>query len=419
MGVEIPTEFSLRSIITFILQLLGITWDRIRRLLARHIGEENVALIERAWQIVSTLIEQGPTGIFEMIKEQLNPRTILDQILQAAIDYLIETLIRQVTVRVAMLFNPVGAIAQAIEAIYKVLRWIFDNAARIFSLVETVVNGMAAIIAGDISGMANAVESALARLIAPVIDFIAGLIGLGNLPDRIADTIRGFQEWIEGILDRVIGWLASRARALLERLMAGGEPDQPDDRTPEQKQRDLDLAVTEAYRVYQDPDSDPRLVNRSFRDIMRRYRLKRLEVVNDSETDTEQRSHVVGEINPTLSSPFLVKPLMRHVIITFYHRRWHDVGEYQRQLNGQAAGLRAKTLREWWRTRRSYEVRGAFTGRGRDPASRRFQQSFRAAERERLILKGLPKTNPDKIAGITVLKIDLASKPRKKFRYFW
>jgi alpha-L-fucosidase len=40
-------------------------------------------------------------------------------------------------------------------------------------------------------------------------------------------------------------------------------------------------------------------------------------------------------------------------------------------------------------------------------------------ERERLILKGLPKTSPDKIAGVTVIQIELASKPRKKFRAIW
>lgn len=229
VGVEIPSDFSLTSIITFILQLLGITWDRIRRLLAKHIGEENIALIEKAWELVSTLIELGPEGIFEMIKEQLNPQEILNQILQAAIDYLIETLITQVTVRVAMLFNPVGAVAQAIEAIYKVLKWIFQNAARIFSLIETVVNGMADIVAGNISGMANAVESALVRVIAPVIDFIAGLVGLGDLPDKIADLIRGLQEWVEGILDRVIGWLAGQARRLLQAIGIGeGEEEELD-----------------------------------------------------------------------------------------------------------------------------------------------------------------------------------------------
>ena len=227
VGVEIPRDFSLKSIITFFLQLMGITWPRIRELLARHIGEENVALLERAYEIIANLIEMGPEGIFEMIKEQLNPQNILDQVLQAAIDYLVETLIVRVTARIMMMFNPAGAIVQAIEAIYRVLRWIFDNAARIFSLVETVVNGAAALIAGNIGGMATAVEGALARLIAPVIDFLAGYLGLGNLPDRIADTIRGFQEWVMSILERVIAFIARRARALLQALRGGAQAEEP------------------------------------------------------------------------------------------------------------------------------------------------------------------------------------------------
>ena len=39
VGVTIPTDFSLRSIITFFLQLMGITWPRIRRLFTIE-GEE-------------------------------------------------------------------------------------------------------------------------------------------------------------------------------------------------------------------------------------------------------------------------------------------------------------------------------------------------------------------------------------------
>lgn len=223
VGVQIPRELSLPNIITFFLQLMGITWDRIRRLLARHIGEENVALIEQAYQIVSDLIEMGPEGIFELIKDQLDPRHILDTIIQTAIDALKEALITQVAARILLLFNPVGAIAQAIEAIYRVLKWIFENAARIFSLVETVVNGIADILSGNTAGMAQAVELALARLISPVIDFLADYVSLGNLPERIADTVRGLQEWVEGILDRVIGWLAQQARALMQRLGLGRE----------------------------------------------------------------------------------------------------------------------------------------------------------------------------------------------------
>jgi hypothetical protein len=236
VGVRIPSDFSLSSIITFALELMGITWARIREILARHIGEENVALLEKAYELISTLIEQGPEGIFEMIKEQLNPQTILDQIIKAAVDYLIEALIRAVTPRIIALFNPAGAIVQAIEVIFRVLKWVFENAARIFSLIETVVGGAADLIAGNIGGMASAVEGALARLIAPVIDFLAGFLGLGDLPDKIADTIRGFQEMVLGIIDRVVAWLAERARSLLRALGIGEEADespqdegQPDD----------------------------------------------------------------------------------------------------------------------------------------------------------------------------------------------
>ena len=75
VGVQLPKDFSLKSIITFFLQLMGITWPRIRKVLAKHVGEKNVALIEKVYSLVSFLIEKGPEGIFEMIKEKLDPQS--------------------------------------------------------------------------------------------------------------------------------------------------------------------------------------------------------------------------------------------------------------------------------------------------------------------------------------------------------
>jgi phage-related protein len=222
-SITVPTEFSLQSVITFILQIMGITWPRIRRILVQHIGEENVALIEQAWSLISTLIEKGPEGVFDMIRERLDPQEILNQVLQAAIEYVVETVIRNVALRIVALFNPAGAIVQAIELIYKLCKWIFENAARIFTFVETIVNGVADLLAGNIDGMARAIENALARLIPPVIDFLAELIGLGDLPDKVADIIKRLQAWVESIIDRIIGWLAARGRQLLAALGLGGE----------------------------------------------------------------------------------------------------------------------------------------------------------------------------------------------------
>lgn len=218
VGVQVPSDFSLRSVITFFLQIMGLTWPNIRKILVKYVGEENVALVERAWEFISTLIEMGPEGIFELIKEQLNPQNLLDTVLQMAVDFVIQTLIEQVAVRVLGLLNPAGAIVQAIELIYKVGKWVFENAARIFTLIETVVNGIADVLAGNIGGMANAVERALAGLMVPVIDFLASLLSLGDLPNKVAEMIGGFQERVLGFVDRAIGWVVQKVKALLAKL---------------------------------------------------------------------------------------------------------------------------------------------------------------------------------------------------------
>src|SRR5205085_6267272 len=85
--VQIPKDLSLKSIVTFFLQIMGITWPNIRQIIARKIGEKNVALIEKVWSLVSGLIEKGPEGIYEMIKQKLDPQAIVDQVIQMAVDY--------------------------------------------------------------------------------------------------------------------------------------------------------------------------------------------------------------------------------------------------------------------------------------------------------------------------------------------
>lgn len=246
VGVQLPSDYTPRSLITFALQLMGITWPRIREILVRHVGEENVALVEQAWELVSTLIEQGPEGIFNMLRERLDPGRILQEILEAAVEFMVEALIRQVAIRVIALFNPVGAIIQAIELIYKVLKWIFQNAARIFRLIEAVVNTIADIIAGNIGAVAAAVEGALASLVPIVIDFLAGLLGLGDLPDEIAGVIRRLQDFVLGIVDRIIGWLVGRARALLAALGLGEEEEEEVDGA---EREDVELGASVPFAV--------------------------------------------------------------------------------------------------------------------------------------------------------------------------
>ncbi|MEI9852765.1 MAG: hypothetical protein WDN24_20045 [Sphingomonas sp.] len=227
--VQIPKDLSLKSIITFFLQIMGITWPNIRKIIAKKIGEKNVALIEKVWSLVSLLMDKGPEGIFEMIKEKLDPQAIVDQVVQMAVEYMVTAIAKQVAVRIALLFNPAGAILQAIEAIYRVLKWVFQNAARIFTLIETIVNGLADIIAGNVGGFANAVEKGLEMLIAPVLGFIADYFSLGDLPRMVAKQIKGFREWILGMIEKAFDWVIEKGKSLLAAIGIGGKKDKDKD----------------------------------------------------------------------------------------------------------------------------------------------------------------------------------------------
>ena len=223
--VQVPKDVSVKSIVTFFLQLMGITWPNIRKILVKLIGAKNVALVEKVYSMVSLLIEKGPEGIYEMIKEKLDPQAIVDQVVQMAVDFMVSAIIKQVAARIIMLFNPVGAILQALEAIYRVLKWIFQNAARIFTLVETVVNGIADILAGNTAAFAAAVEKGLAMLIAPVISFIADYLSLGDLPSIVADKVKSMREWILGMIEKALTWLIEKGKALLAAVGIGKKED--------------------------------------------------------------------------------------------------------------------------------------------------------------------------------------------------
>jgi Domain of unknown function (DUF4157)/DNA/RNA non-specific endonuclease len=218
IDIEVPREITPRSMLGFFLELLGISWARIRKLLVAELGEESVALIEKSVAVIRTLKDKGISGIIDHIVTMLDPKTIIDGIIDAAVTFVTEHLIVAVGKKILLMLNPAGAILAAIEAVYHVLKWIFHNAARIFHLIEAVVNGMADIIAGNTGGVAKLVEDALAALIAPVIDFLADYLGLDDLPGKIAEALKGLQAWVEDGLRAIIKWLVGTGRKALVAL---------------------------------------------------------------------------------------------------------------------------------------------------------------------------------------------------------
>jgi hypothetical protein len=186
-GIEIPTDLSLSSILKLVMSVLGLTYERMRAEAVKLLGPTAVAIIEKLVEYVKAVIQGGPAALWEKVKEDLS--NLKAMVIDAIQDWLITTIVKKAVAKIVTMFNPVGAIVQAVMMIYSVVMFVIERAAQIMSLVEAVINSVQAIAQGAIGGAANWIEQALGRLVPVAIGLLASLIGLGGLGAKIKELV--------------------------------------------------------------------------------------------------------------------------------------------------------------------------------------------------------------------------------------
>ncbi len=218
-GITMPKDLSLPSLLRLALQVLGLTYDRIRARAVVLIGERNVAVIEKVATALKVLITEGPAKLWEMMKEWVGD--LKTMIVDAIQDWLITTIVKAAITKLVSMFNPVGAIIQAILMIYNVVMFLIENIKRILEFVESVVNSVVEIANGAIGTAANFIEKALARMVPILIGFLARLLGISGITDKIISTIKKVQGKVEQAVDKVIGKLAAFGGKAMDAAKAG------------------------------------------------------------------------------------------------------------------------------------------------------------------------------------------------------
>lgn len=223
-GIQMPERWDVRGVIWFVLQILGLTWQRVREKLVRLMGERAVGMLEAGFQLIQDIRQRG---LVQALRDRV--AEFFGQLREAALGG-IRTFIQQRLVmagitQLVSLLNPVGAVIQAIIKTYTTIQFFIERINQILDLVESVVNSVSAIASGAIGQAANFVERTMARTIPVILDFLARFIGLGDVGGHIQRTIQGLQARVDQMLDRAVDWIRERARSLLERA-AGGAPQQ-------------------------------------------------------------------------------------------------------------------------------------------------------------------------------------------------
>jgi hypothetical protein len=301
-GVEIPADFSLVSIFKLVMGVLGITAAGMRAKAVKLIGERNMKIIEKVIEYVLILIRGGPAALWEKVKEDLS--NLKDMVIEAIKSWLIDTIVKQAVTKILSMFNPAGAILQAILAIYNVIMFVVEKAAQIMEFVESVINSIHAIATGSIGGAIAKVEQALGNAVPILIGFLARLIGLGGIAQKIREFIAKVQAKVDAAIDKAIAKIVAFVKKTIGKLLG---KDKKDERTDAEKERDLKAAVAEGDALLASKDLKKSEIKKKLASIQKKYKLVSLTLVAQPAANRKESDHLEAEINPKLTGKTVLR----------------------------------------------------------------------------------------------------------------
>jgi hypothetical protein len=386
-GIQMPESFDLKGILSLVLQVLGLTYANIRARAVAIVGEPVVKALETAAEIFKILVTEGPAGIWEYVKDQL--ANLGDTILEGIKSFVIERIIMAGITWIIGLLNPAGAFIKACKAIYDIVMFFVTRASQIAAFVNAVLDSIEAIASGAIGGAAAAVENALAKAIPVVIGFLAGLLGLGGISEKIREIIKRIQAPVNAAIDWVINLAVKGIKAIGG--LFGGKKDEKEE--PATADPEHDAKVTAGLAAI-DAEEQPlleqgKLSHEEAERVAAKVKqlhpvFTQLAVVDGGDSWDYQWAGSAGGKKSTTAKKE-ESGFRGPVTIEFYHRAHHSVTEYDRQLKGQEDGLRTLKMDQWQTNRSAFLTRKAQTGSGRDPRSASLQELRRGHARINMI----------------------------------
>ena len=272
-GLQIPQTWDLKGVLRLILSILGLTWPAIRARILKFIPEPVLAVLETTVEIGKILVNEGPAGLWKWVQQKIGD--FKEMILAEIKQMVVVEIVKAGVLWLLSLLNPASAFVKACKAIVDIIMFFVNNAAQISSLVNAVLDSVESIARGGVGRAAAMVEKALGSAVPVVLGFLAGLLGLGDIPNKIRGILAKIQEPIGKVVDSVVGTMAKVGKNLLGKLKG-----KRDDDSPEAKQKRLDdglaAAVTAVNKLSGIKLVGPKLIRPALAVIKFRYKMTEL-----------------------------------------------------------------------------------------------------------------------------------------------
>jgi phage-related protein len=213
-GVAPPADYSLGSIFKMVLQILGITLEKVWTALKKKIDppivdrlRKGVDVLTGVFSFVADLIKGDAASFAKHVMEKLGD--LWGAVRDAIIGWLTDTIIARVTAKLLSMLDPTGvmAVVNAIIALWNAIESAIEYLRRILEIIERFLDMIGDLAAGIIQGAADRLEGLFAKAIPIAIGFLANQLGLSRLGKRLREMIAKVQE----IVDKAIDWLVDRA----------------------------------------------------------------------------------------------------------------------------------------------------------------------------------------------------------------
>ncbi|MCF8723385.1 hypothetical protein LQ236_001405 [Nitrospina gracilis] len=217
-GLTLPKKFDLKGILSITLQVLGLTYARVRTKLVKVIGEKRVTYIEKAIEVVKILVTEGLAGVWKKLLGWIGS---LKEIVIAQIrNWVITQIVKAAVKKLVSLFSPVGAIIQAILTTYDVIVFFIERIKQIIAVVESIFQSIGKIARGQLGEAKNFVEQTLSRTVPVVISFLASFAGLGGISKKIKAIIKSIQKKVDTAISKLVNFIVGKAKALFGKAKA-------------------------------------------------------------------------------------------------------------------------------------------------------------------------------------------------------
>jgi hypothetical protein len=222
-GITLPEKIDLESIVTVLLKVLGATYERLRELLVKLVGEKTVATIEKTFKFLFDIVNGGLATAWEKITEFVG--SLADMVMNTVKDWVVTKVVTSAVGKLITMLNPVGAVVQAIISVYNTIAFFLERAQQIAMLVNAVVQSINSIAVGAIGSAANFIEQSMAKAIPVILSFLARFIGLGDVAEPIQKAIQSIQDKVWGAITKLANFIVNKAKSLLGKGEVSTDPE--------------------------------------------------------------------------------------------------------------------------------------------------------------------------------------------------